>query len=137
MPLANSSVIHPRLFTSMPQFFPSLCSIYQYTPMRNPIGERIETPPDAALPGTLKPFLEQIPCAVGDSQSLRRKQISEERTSDSTFEDLLIVIMLAGSFPSITTKMRAVADGIVYDIRAVSLSMIGSHTELIVEEITI
>ena len=121
----------------MPQFFPSLCSIYDVVEVTNEIGERIPTPPDEQLPGTLSARWENIPCAIGDSRGVRQRQISEVRTDDADYTSKLQVIMLGGHYPAITTKMRAVVDGVTYDIRAVPPSMIGSHTELIVERITI
>lgn len=136
MPL-NSTLVHPQLFKSMPQFFPSLCSIYEESNEVNPLGERIQIPTDAFLAGSQQPLFEDIPCAIGDSTKIQRKGLSEERTADATFTDVLLVVMLAGNFPSIVEKMRAVVDGVVYNIRDVSLSPVISHTELIVEVITI
>lgn len=136
MPLSNA-LVHPLLFKSMPQFFPSRCTIYDVAEERNPIGERIPVPSDAMLPGTANPFLEGIPCAIGDSSRFQRRQISEERTADSEYNRVYLVIMLAGNYPSITEKMRAVVDGVTYNILATSLSPVTSHTELIVEVITL
>lgn len=138
MPL-NSTLVHPLLQASMPQFFPSRCSVYQAAEERNPLGERIPVPTDAALPGTLGMFVvENVRCVISNDPSMNQIPTSaEERTADSTYAAKLFRVMLVGNYPQITEKMRAVVDGIAYDIRSVTVSGFASHTELLVERITI
>lgn len=137
MPL-NSTLVHPRLMASMPQFFPSLCSIYDVAEVRNAIGELIPVPSDAMLPGTPGPLIEGVRCVISNDPSMNQIPTSaEDRTADATYTARLYRVMLAGNHPSITEKMRAVVDGVAYDIRSVTVSGFDSHTELLVEAITI
>lgn len=137
MPL-NSTLVHPRLMASMPQFFPSLCSIYALAVERNAIGELIPVPSDAMLPGSLGWLLEDIRCVISNDPSMDQIPTSaEDRTADATYTASLFRVMLAGNYPEITEKMRAVVDGVAYDIRSVTVSGFDSHTELLVEAITI
>ena len=137
MPL-NSTMIHPALMASMPQFFPSFCSIYAEAVEVNAIGERILVPSDAMLPGAQAPLLESIKCVITNDPTMNQIPTStEERTPDSTYSAKTFRVMLAESHPEITEKMRAVVDGVAYDIRSVTVSGFDSHTELLVERITI
>lgn len=137
MPL-NSTLVHPGLLASMPQFFPSRCSVYAEAAERNPLGERIPVPTDAALPGTPGPIVENVRCLITNDPSMNQiPNSNEERTSDATYSAKLFRVMLAGNYPQITEKMRAVVDGLAYDIRSVTVSGFNSHTELLVERITI
>jgi len=127
------TIIHPKLFTEMPQFFPSRCSIYPLVQVRNPLGELIATPPDEWLDGA-EPIIEDIPCIIAD---LARPVETEIRTPDSTYIAVARRLMLSGFYPEIDEHMRAVVDGVVYDIRGVDPSAVGSHTELVVEVVSI
>lgn len=136
--MLNSTLIHPALMASLPQFFPSLCSIYDVAEERNAIGERIPVPSDALLPGTPGPLLEGIRCVITNDPTMNQIPTStEERTADSTYAAKMFRVMLKGNYPEITEKMRAVVDLVTYDIRSVTVSGFDSHTELLVERITI
>lgn len=137
MPFANTPLIHPKLFASLPKHFPSRCAIYAAVVATNSIGERILTPTDGALIGGQAPLagMESIPCAISDFIT-RRLESNETRTETSTYVEALQNVLLGGYYPLITEAMRASIDGVVYNIRGVTLSIVHSHTELTVEVIT-
>lgn len=137
MPLGNA-LVDPRLFDQLRRkHFPSFCAIYNEVRQANSIGELIETPADAALIGGQAPIagMERIPCNISDSKGVRLG-ITEERLVDVTFTRTLRVVQLCGYFPTITERMRCSVDGVVYNIRGVDQSSVGSHTNLIVEVIS-
>ncbi len=126
-------LIDPRLFGSMPQFFPQACEIQQLpaTDEQNAIGEALVSD-WATVTG-----LQSIPCYRSQFESRSGNEI---RGAENIFTTRYFHIHLAGDYPSITDKMRATISDqygtTAYDIRSVYSDSQRASTKLYVEVIT-
>ena len=122
------ALIHPDMLTSLPDHFSSTCTIQESTETRADSGQITDSWADLA--GHV-----DIPCAVGQG---REGTPAEQRTSTAIVVTTGHVIALAGHYPDITTRMRAVVDGAnwnILDIRHDPTA--GAYTQLMVEAVSI
>lgn len=113
------AVMHPRFVGLNTQFFGSLATIEEKTDPSptDQYGQEIET----WLPVV---GLQAIACAKAPLSA------QERQAANYTATDQAWHVLLAGAFPSITTRHRAVIDGAVFDIDAAETDQTGSLTRL-------
>jgi len=101
-------IIHPRLlsgdFSDLTDFFASVCTIQEAVWTLDAVGE--EAPAWADKAGHI-----DIPCAIAPE-----KGRGEVKQADGTFTFATHHVTLAGDYPAITTKMKAVVNGTALDI---------------------
>ena len=120
-------LIHPDMLSSLPDHFSSTCTIQESTETRADSGQITDS--WAALAGHV-----DIPCAVGQG----RGPAAEQRSGMAIVVTTGHVIALAGHYPDITTRMRAVVDEAnwnILDIRHDPTA--GAYTQLMVEAVSI
>lgn len=108
MPLTTARLIDPDVLAGLVTsgFFPATCDIQANTPTRSSSG--YPTPAWGNVSG-----LTAIPCTVA------RREAVEQRLPDLVTTDTTHIIALAGDYPTITPKHRAVVEGTSYDILGV------------------
>lgn len=102
------TLIDPRLVSSVvntADWFPQRCTIQAGTRSRDAFGEWTDVWND-------QPNLVGIPCRRAPQSNAG----AERQTQEATTTGYQWRAALAGYFPQITTKMRAVIDGVVHDI---------------------
>ncbi len=103
-----TSLIHPRLLSSLaPTFYISSCTIQVATETPDALGQPI--PAWANVVG-----LVNLPCAVAPFGG--STEASQRNRSDSIIDAATHAIAIAGYYPAIANKMRAVIGAIAYDI---------------------
>ena len=116
MPLIDS-----RMTTKQADFFPQTCTIQTFNETQSSSGMPINTPAD---------FLTDIACRIAPTVG------KEIKKPDGTYTVGSHVILLAGHYATITTKMVAVIDSITYDILAVEFDAEHETTRLPVQVVT-
>lgn len=118
-------IMHGRLMDQLTsRFYPDLVTIQQYTGPQNSIGEEVKT--WGAVAG-----LSDLPCAIGESGG------SEPRRPDGIVAVSPWRIAIAGYYPTIVPKMRAVVDGgSTYNILVVQVDSHHNMTALDCEIVT-
>lgn len=111
---------HPDLLTNLVDFFPSLCTIQLSVPTISTTGQR--NPVWANYAGHV-----DIPCRVAPAGA------GEPRRPDITYSVNTKTILLRGSYPTITEKMRAVVNSVNYNIFPIQQDGQGVTTRLTVE----
>ncbi len=102
------TLVHPRLLAMMaPTFYVSTCTIQQATETPDPLGQPI--PAWANVPG-----LVNLPCAIAPFGG--STEASQRNRSDSIIDAATHAIAIAGYYPTIVNKQRAVVAGVAYDI---------------------
>lgn len=117
---------HPGLLDSLSDFYPSTCTIQQFTTATSASGERTKTYADLASHVA-------IPCAVAPVRNAR----SESQEATQTFGLIVDRIALKGHYPNITTNMRAVVGSAVYDIIDVEHDQHSKTTYLTGNKVTV
>lgn len=119
--MANQlGIIHPRLFDSLPYVYPSLCTIRKATEAADSYGQ---------LQPTWSNFTGHIDldCRVSPWRDGR-----EVRQTEQTYVADRFVISLAGHYPTITEKMRALVDSATtYEVEIVQHDGNSKMTRLI------
>ncbi len=101
-------LVHPRLLATMaPTFYISTCTIQVATETPDALGQPI--PAWADVVG-----LVALPCAVAPFGG--STEASQHNRSDSIIDAATHAIAIAGYYPTIVNKMRAVVAGMNYDI---------------------
>lgn len=118
------TLVHARWLTELAGLFPSECDIQRPT-NTNTKGDVIKTP-WVAVAG-----LSDIACRVSPASVGR-----EVRGADQTYEVTTHTITLAGRHDSILPHMRAVVDGVAYDIEAITGDGSGVMTRLAARIVT-
>lgn len=119
-------IIHPRMLSHLAgpaRHFPSTCSIQQRDGSVDDCGQ----PEDAWV---TMPSLGALPCYISDD---KQKRSNEVNAAQETFAVSNRAIVLALYAPQITADMRAVVDGVDYNIREVLPDSQQAHTTLFVE----
>jgi head-tail adaptor len=98
-------------------YFPSLATIQAKTVTRAPSGQEIEAWADV---GGL----------VGISAAKAPLTAIEQQAAGYTATDQAWHVLLKGAYPTITTRHRAVIDGVTHDIDAVETDQTGTVTRL-------
>ena len=114
----TSPFVHPRLFSTLTNFYPDTADIQQRTDTRDAVGQPI--PAWATVSG-----LGAVACRVSPTGGGERKQANQIYTLSTH------VINLAGNYIQITTKMRAVVSGVTYDILLVEHDGNGGMSKLV------
>lgn len=114
-------LVHPQFLARLrPVIFVHRCTIQQASTTQNEIGEPVETWAD--LPGHV-----DLPCRVAPLSMDERAELQ------LTVTQRTITVLLAGSYPSVTTAHRALVDGTAYNILAAERDSEGVTTRLIAE----
>lgn len=102
-------IVHPGLLAALaPNHYASLCTIQKRTDTADSYGQPI--PAWANLSGHV-----DLRCRIAPFQQFSR----EQRTQAQLYAVHVWEIAVAGYYPTITEKMRAVVDGVAYDIELV------------------
>ena len=123
--LSGSEIINPLMMGMLhgaADFYPSACTIQQSTET-NTLGE--VSLAWANLAGHVN-----IPCQVG------RAGGAETKRTNQTYDTATHTIGLAGHYPTITPKMRAVVSAVNYDVLAIRTDGYGETTWLEVQVVT-
>lgn len=72
-----------------------------------------------------------LPASLAPTSGAAERRLAQMTVTTETY-----TVALAGGFPAITERMRAVVDGTAYDILAVDIDSHGATTRLIVERVT-
>ena len=101
-------MIHPSMLVAMPGgVYPSLCTIQIGGGTPDAYGH-VEPVTWSDLAG-----YADIPCRIAP------RSASEHRRAEQVYAEATHTVGLQGYYPAIRAAMRAVADGIVYDIEGV------------------
>lgn len=115
-----SAIVHPRLHQALAAFYPSTCTIQQAALTQDASGHPVPAWSDLAGHAALSARLSPI----GGT---------ERKTASQIYSVATHVINLAGSYPAITAKMRAVIAGQSYDILLVEQDGQTASTRLVAE----
>lgn len=127
-----SSIVDSRLLNSLPQLFPSLCTIQTYTVGRDSVGGETRT---------YSALYSNIPCVIAPNQ-VGVPAEAEVHRNDFTRSKVQPVIhthhiTLKGRFSSVRAYMRAIVSGTAYDIIAVENDSRRVMTRLLVREVDV
>lgn len=129
MPLSQTQLISPYLFEKLETtFWRHTCTIQQATQTANEVGELEPTWANLASHA-------DISCNLAAAEAMG-EQKSEMRRDTSTYDAKTRHCQLNGYYPLIGEGMRAVIDGVAYNIRGVVQSSAKVQTKLILELIT-
>ena len=111
------------MMTTLADYFPSDCTIEENVGVEDDYGQIIDDWQDFA--GHV-----DIPCAHGPNKG------REVKKPDQTYVVSNYTLSLRGYYPTITEKMRAVVDGVVFEILLVQSSSHGVTTRILTREVT-
>ena len=117
------AIFDPRMMTTLGDYFPSLCTIQEDLGVEDDYGQVV--PDWQPVAGH-----SDIPCAHGPNKGREVKQ------SDQTYVVSNYTLSLRGYYPTITEKMRAVVDSVVFDILLVQCDSHGVTTRILTSEVT-
>ena len=117
------TIVDPRFAEQMSDFFPSTCEIQEDLGTENDYGEIVHD--WQPLTGHTA-----IACSHGPSKGKEVKQ------PDQTYVVSNYTIELQGQYLGINEAMRAVVDGIAYDILLVQASSHGRLTRILARKVT-
>lgn len=118
------AIVHPRLLSKLPGFFPASVAIQQKSATLDGYGQEVETWTNVT--------------DLGDLSATKAPLTAMERQAAKyTATDQVWHVLLAGAYPEITTANRAVIDGDTFDIDAAETDQTGTVTRLRVRQITI
>jgi hypothetical protein len=121
-----SRLVHPDMLRRLERdFFPQTCTIQQASDDADEFGQELADDDETKWSNVTG--LEALPCRVAPATGGRR------RTAEMTVTNATHVILLAGSYPTITTKMRAVVDDQAYTILLPGHDAEGAMTRLTVQ----
>lgn len=118
------AMIHPKLISRLSGFFPALVTIQAKTVALDDYGQETETWADVS-------GWQAITCAKSPLSA------SERQAAGYTATDRVWAVLLAGAYPTITTRNRATIDNETFDIDSVEVDQTGTLTRLRVRQITI
>lgn len=117
-------LVHPRMMTMLMPLYPSVCTIQEAIEAQDAAGQ--PAPSWADMPGYVA-----ISCRVGPVSGGERKSPREVYTVATH------TVALAGYYPGITTKKRAVVDGtLTLDILLVQADSTLHVTQLVCQVVT-
>lgn len=123
--LRNSTLVHPAMLCGLKLFYHSRCTIQVNTPTINNFNERVPSWVDKANHVNL-------PCRLGP----KSKVMSEAKAERLIYAIDTHTVALQGHYGEITPAMRAVVDGVAYDILGVRHDDQGVMTALDVQRVT-
>lgn len=119
-------IVHPDLLASLqPNHYAGTCTIQQASEAADSYGELIPTWANLA-------DHVDLPCRLAPQQQFSR----EQRTQAQLYAIHVWIITLAGYYPTITEKMRAVVNSVNYDIELVQFDGNQQTTHLQVRVVT-
>jgi head-tail adaptor len=118
-----SPIISPRLFDQLTAFYPETCTIQAAINSMDEANQPIQNWSDLAGHAA-------IPCAIS------RPRGGERHTTHQIYSVATHTIALAGYYPAITAKMRAVVSGQAYDILLPENDGQETATELVCQVVT-
>lgn len=119
--MANQlGMIHPSMLTALSGFYPSLCTIQSATEAQNNIGDVTHT--WANLSGHV-----DLACRIAPASGNEVKQAAQ------IYAEYTHTIALAGAYTTVTEAMRAIVDGVTYDVVAVQFDGNRKTTRLLVK----
>ncbi len=121
-------MIHPRMLASLSQFYPSSCTIQRSVLSQDDYGE------PTAVWSDLADHVD-LACGVAPISAGSPTGANEYRRADLTVTTATHHIALAGNYPTITPAMRAVVDGVAWNILGVEHDSHGVTTRLKVERV--
>ena len=116
-------IIDSRFMDTMSDYFPSLCTIQEDIGVADANGFIVPSWSDFA--GHV-----DIPCAHGPSGG------NEVKLPDQTYVISNYTLALQGLYPTITEKMRAVVDGVVYEILLAQSDSHSTKTRILSRKVT-
>lgn len=124
--MGSSPIMHPRLLGALtPRFYPSSVSIQSYTATRATDGGEVKT-------WAIEACWSALRCAISGSGGY------EVKRADSTIATSSHRIAIAGYYPTIAPKMRAVDNdtGDTFDILSVASDSHIQTTSLVCQIVT-
>jgi len=118
-----SPLISPRLFSQLTAFYPDTCTIQAAIESQDVANQPIKSWSDLA-------GHTAIPCAIS------RPRGGERHTTHQIYSIATHTIALAGHYPAITAKMRAIVFGQAYDILLPENDGQGAATQLVCRVVT-
>ena len=119
-------LVHPRMlatdFSDLSDFFSSLCTIQEGASADNAYGEEVLTWRDKA--GHI-----DLPCTIAPVE-LQIRDKGEKKKEYGTYVVASHHVTIAGDYPLIQEKMRAVVNGTAYDILLVEWDSQSETTRL-------
>lgn len=113
-----TEIIHPRLHAMLNKFFPELCTIQEATETQDTANQPIES--WSNLAGHVN-----LACAIS------RPRGGERKTVHQIYSVATHTIALDGYYPAITEKMRAVVNGVSYNILLPEHDPLSASTQLV------
>jgi hypothetical protein len=110
--MARRALIHPQMLDRLPQFYPSEATIEEPTETRDSFGSTSSTWATLASHSA-------IPCRVAPLTVQTPTFSNEAKLEDLSYLTTTHHIALRGYFPLITPLMRAMVDGVAWDIKGV------------------
>ena len=120
------AIFDPRMMATLGDYFPSLCTIQEDVGVEDDYGQVV--PDWQPVAGH-----SDIPCSLGVN---RVGGGTEVKQSDQTYVVSNYTLSLRGYYPTITEKMRAVVDSVVFDILLVQCDSHGVTTRILTSEVT-
>jgi len=111
------ALTHPRMMGGLKNFYPQVCTIQVNTPARDELGHPEDSWADKAE-------LVGLACRLAPATG------KERRTDKETYLMSTHTIVLQGHFEQITEEMRAVIDGLHYNILQVRHDAQAASTSL-------
>jgi hypothetical protein len=115
-------IVHPRMLEGLAAFYPSLCTIQSAVEPQDTVGQPVVA--------SYTDVLQALPCRVSPAGA------REMKLPNQTYGVASHTINLRGHYPSITTAMRALVDGVAYDVLAVEHDGNAYTTRLQVQVVT-
>ena len=116
-------IVDPRFAATMGDYYPSLCTIQEDVGVQDANGAVVSNWQN--LSGHV-----DVPCALGPSKGDEIKQ------QDETYAVSNFTLSLRGWYPLADETMRAVVDGVVYDIALAQSSSHDVMTRLLVRRVS-
>jgi len=117
------AIFDPRMMATLSDYFPSLCTIQTNEGVEDDYGQIVDDWQDLANH-------VDIPCAHGPNKGVEVKQ------PDQTYVVSNYTLSLMGYYPTITEVMRAVVDGVAYEILLAQSSSHGVTTRILTRTVT-
>ena len=121
--MSTRAIFDPRMMLELRDYFPSECTIQEDLGVEDDYGQIV--PDWQNLAGHV-----DLSCAHGPSKG------NEVKQPDQTYVISNYTLSLRGYYPTITEKMRAVVDSVVYEILLVQCDSHGVTTRILTRKVT-
>jgi hypothetical protein len=113
------------MMVTLADYFPSLCTIQEDVGVEDGYSDTADWQPVAGH--------SDIPCSHGVNRVGGGREV---KLPDQTYVVSNYTLSLRGYYPTITEKMRAVVDGVVFNILLVQCDSHGVTTRILTSEVT-